>query len=301
MKKLYSFLSIFALSTTIFAQVTLAEWAPNSTDTPGGAGNFGPSPYAATTSDSNLTIGGLTRGAGYVIPTSGSGAALAWGGTDLVSTDAASAATAGDYATFTITAKTGYKVSVTGVDAYNVRKSQTGPTSGQWQYQVGSGAFVNIGTVITWGSTTTAGGNQQSAIDLSGIADLQNLAEGTTVTFRVLAFGASGTGGTWYLVNGNTGATSKTLTIKGTVAAVETMGVADTSVKSNFVKNTLVSNAISFVAKADVKVYNMNGQVVKAAAVSENKDLNVADLTPGTYVVTATVNGKAVSQKIIKK
>ena len=71
--------------------------------------------------------------------------------------------------------------------------------------------------------------------------------------------------------------------------------------KVNLVKNTVVGNTILFVAKADVQILNMNGQVVKTASVNENSSLEVSSLAKGMYVVTATVNGKAVSQKIIKK
>ncbi len=73
------------------------------------------------------------------------------------------------------------------------------------------------------------------------------------------------------------------------------------SVKNTFVKNTFVQNEINFGAKADVKIYSMNGQVVKSASVSENKSLEVADLASGMYIVTGTVEGQAVSTKIIKK
>ena len=45
----------------------------------------------------------------------------------------------------------------------------------------------------------------------------------------------------------------------------------------------------------------MNGQVVKSATVAEGTSMNVSSLTPGMYIVTGSVNGKAVSQKIIKK
>ena len=71
--------------------------------------------------------------------------------------------------------------------------------------------------------------------------------------------------------------------------------------KVNLVKNTVVANAIMFATKADVQILNMNGQVVKTASVNENTSLDVATLAKGMYVVTATLNGKAVSQKIIKK
>lgn len=71
--------------------------------------------------------------------------------------------------------------------------------------------------------------------------------------------------------------------------------------KANLVKNTSVSNTIIFAAKANVQVINMNGQVVKTASVNENSSLEVSSLPKGAYIVTGSVNGKAVSQKIIKK
>jgi hypothetical protein len=302
MRKVYSLFTLCIFTLCVFAQTTIAEWAPNSTNAPGGAGNFGPSPFTATTSDVNLTIGGLTRGAGYVIPASGAGAASAWGGTDLMSTDIASAITEGDYATFTITANSGYKVSISGIDAYNVRRSATGPTSGQWQYQIGSGAFNNIGSIISWGTTTTSTGNEQAPINLSSITALQNIPAGTTVTFRILGFGATGTGGTWYLVNGNTSATSKTLTVKGTVQS-DVLAISDlTKTKSNFVKNTFVQDEeITFGSDVkDIKIYTLTGQVVKTASVKEGSSLNVAELAKGNYIVTGTVNNQPVSQKILK-
>ncbi|MDH6250931.1 hypothetical protein M2347_000658 [Chryseobacterium sp. H1D6B] len=81
-----------------------------------------------------------------------------------------------------------------------------------------------------------------------------------------------------------------------------TLGVSDTkNGKASFVKNTSVDNEIIFGAKSDVKIYNVNGTLVKTASVSENKALNVADLPKGVYIVTGTVNGKNVSEKVIKK
>lgn len=84
--------------------------------------------------------------------------------------------------------------------------------------------------------------------------------------------------------------------------AAPTMSVTDiNAAKASLVKNTLVNNTINFAAKADVKIVNMNGQVVKAASVNENTTLDVSALTKGTYIVTGVVNGKAVSEKVIKK
>lgn len=79
------------------------------------------------------------------------------------------------------------------------------------------------------------------------------------------------------------------------------MAVSDVnSAKINLVKNTYVGNAIVFGAKANVQIVNVNGQVVKTAAVSENTTLDVSNLSKGMYIVTGDVNGQKVSQKIIK-
>lgn len=99
-----------------------------------------------------------------------------------------------------------------------------------------------------------------------------------------------------------TAAGNKQVTVDSISWTAPTLAVGDVNAAQvNFVKNTVVENNILFAAKADVKVVNMNGQVVKAASVSENTSLNVASLPKGMYIVTGTVAGKAVSQKIIKK
>ncbi|SKB62787.1 Por secretion system C-terminal sorting domain-containing protein [Soonwooa buanensis] len=83
---------------------------------------------------------------------------------------------------------------------------------------------------------------------------------------------------------------------------VPTQAVTDTNAtKVNLVKNTVVANEIIFGQEAQVSVINMAGQVVKTAEVKDNSRLDVSNLAKGTYIVTATVNGKAVSQKVIKK
>ena len=94
----------------------------------------------------------------------------------------------------------GATVSFTSIPAHNIRRSSSGPSSGQWQYSLGaSGTFVNIGTPVTWGTVTTGTGNPQPALDLSTISDLQSITGGTTVTFRIVNMGATSSGGTWYL------------------------------------------------------------------------------------------------------
>jgi len=164
---------------------------------PGGTSNYGPSPMTATANDANATIGGLTRGSG--VGTTGSGAAKAWGGNNFTATSQANAILSNTFATFTLTANSGYTMSLSDIAIYNIRHSGTGPTTGIWQYKVDSGSFTDIGSAITWGTTTTSTGNDQAAITLTGITALQSLPAGSVVTFRIIAWGASGSGGTWYL------------------------------------------------------------------------------------------------------
>lgn len=84
--------------------------------------------------------------------------------------------------------------------------------------------------------------------------------------------------------------------------AYGTMAVVDASKgKANLVKNTIVSNELVFGTTAKVSVYNTAGQVVKTAEVTENSRLDVSALPKGTYIVAGSVNGQAVSQKVIKK
>jgi hypothetical protein len=201
----------FLLTTPALAAV-LAGWDVHGLT--GGSNNFGTSPLPATTFATNLTVGGLTRGAG--VGTTGSAATRGWGGNDWITTSASAAASAADTVSITIAANTGYQLSLSAISRFDYRRSSTGPASGVLQYQVGSGAFTDI-TTLSYSSTASAGASL-SPIDLSGIAALQNLATGTTVTLRIVNYGGSAAGGTWYLYD-NANTTASDLEISGTVTA----------------------------------------------------------------------------------
>lgn len=182
-------------ATTSSAPVVIAGW--DFDPLTGGTDNFGPSPFTPTSSNSNAIIGGLTRGSGVAV--TGAAAGNAWGGAAWeTSASSATAITNNEFVTFTVTANANYLVSLSSISAYNIRRSSTGPATGLWQYQINGGSFVGIGSEITWGVNTTSAGNAQSAIDLSGISALQNIPNGTVVTFRIVNYNSSGTG-TWYL------------------------------------------------------------------------------------------------------
>ncbi len=189
---------IFTLGSFSLSAQVIAGW--DFSTQPGGAGNFGESPLTATTTDENVSIGGLSRGTGLIPTEAGTGAAAAWGSNNFtVGGTFESELEADKYYYFTVTPKAGYKVSFAKIGEYNVRRSASGPSTGQWQYQIGNGEFVNIGSEVTWGSVTTNAGNPQEEINLAEITDLQEVAENTTVTFRLVNYGATNVTGTNYL------------------------------------------------------------------------------------------------------
>ncbi len=178
----------------------------------GGTGNFGPSPLSPTTNAPNLAITGLTRGSG--VGTGGTGAGRAWGGNDFAGTNEATAIAANEFATFTVSAQAGYRVSFAAINKFDYRRSSTGPGSGVLQYQIGSGTFNDI-TSLSYPSNTSSGGSL-SPINLTGIAPLQNVAAGTSVTFRIVNDGG-GSSGTWYVFD-VANSTTPDLVLQGTVS-----------------------------------------------------------------------------------
>ena len=167
---------------------------------------------APTTNAANLAIVGLARGTG--VTTNGTAAGHAWGGNGFNTSSAAAAVTAGDFATLSIGANAGYRVSFSSISRYDYRRSTAGPPTGVWQYQLGSGAFVSFAT----NSYSSSSGNGASlpAIELSAIGALQNVEPGTVVTFRIVNFGATDTGGNWYLFD-VAGSSAPDLVIQGGV------------------------------------------------------------------------------------
>jgi hypothetical protein len=196
---------VTAFPKTLEQNALIAAWEVGGL--PGGTSNYGPSPFDASESNIGVTIGGLTRGSG-VGSTTGSGAANAWGGNvwasgfpDVGDETQQTAEANNKFITFSISPNSGVTLSLSLIEQYNIRRSGTGPTTGIWQYSINGGVFVDIGTPITWGGTTTATGNPQAAIDLSGIPALQNLTSATTVTFRIVNWGTNNGAGTWYINN----------------------------------------------------------------------------------------------------
>ncbi len=218
MKRISLLLIVALLSVTsqvTWGQVLLTQWTFTNP-----ASTWGASPLAPTDSNANLVIGGLTRGSGLTTQVTSAG--TAWGGAGYqdgisqASQTQASAIANGNFFTFTITAAPGFSVSLDNIAAHNIRRSASGPDKYIWQYSLDGTNFNDIGTAFIGGmGNTNSGGNPRTAVDLSGIAALQGVPSGTTITIRVPAWNALGDAGTFYF-NGTNG---NNLTINGTIAS----------------------------------------------------------------------------------
>ena len=177
-----------------------------------GQTSFGTSPMPPTTNAANLTIVGLTRGAG--VPTTNTAAGRAWGGVGFDAANASAAVASNDFAYLSLSADAGFQVSYSAISRFDYRRSGSGPANGVLQYQIGAGSFTDI-TTLAYPVNTSTGGSL-AAIDLSGIGALQNVGPGTNVTFRIVNYGG-GPSATWYVFDfANT--TAPDLAITGTIA-----------------------------------------------------------------------------------
>jgi hypothetical protein len=78
------------------------------------------------------------------------------GGTGFTSASAAAAVMAKQFATFSTAPDPGYKVSFSSFNKFDYRRSGTGPANGVLQYQIGSGAFIDV-TKLSHSSTGGCG------------------------------------------------------------------------------------------------------------------------------------------------
>jgi len=196
--------------------ITLAAWDVNSQT------NYGTSPLSPTTLAANLTAVGLTRASG--LTTTSTAAAGGWGANGWyqgASGTVSNAVAANQFATFSIGATNGYKLSLSSITKLQYRRSGTGPTNGVLQVQVGSGAFTDI-TNLNYSNSSSSGASL-GPIDLSTNAQLQNISNGVPVNFRLVNLGSTSVSGTWYVYKTST-TNEASLVISGTL--VTTSNVA---------------------------------------------------------------------------
>ena len=191
-------------------------------------GAAAPATFAATTFNANLVS---TSGANNV--TRGAGASASAGANSFrtvgFQNNGISVANT-DYFQITLTAQPTFKVSLSTIDArFNGTATYAASpgVSSQFAYSLDGTNFTLIGSpTVTIGAPAV-----MTQIDVSGIAALQNVTSGTTITLRYYASGQTATGG-WGFFSSAVGVNG--LAIGGTV----TTAVSSNANLSNLVLNT---------------------------------------------------------------
>lgn len=177
------------------------------------ASNGDESTYASTNNATGIAVSSLTRGAG--IPANGA-TVLARG---FVAADftlngtKANAVSNGDYYQFVVRPISGYTVSLSSIDV-RIRKSAAGANAYRWKYSLDGTNFTEIGSSDV-SFVSTYDGVDQPQVDLSSIAILQDVPYGKTITFRLYAWGATTTTGTFAIGRYVSGATVNSLELQG--------------------------------------------------------------------------------------
>ena len=228
----------------------------------------------STTTSPNLNVSTVSRGAGL----SANALANSFSSTSFSSTGTSlnDAITNNDYLQFTVSPQSGFRVSLSTLDA-NFRRSSTGPNTFQWQYSLDGFATpgINVGPTITYTGTET-NGVAQPQIDLSTVPALQNVAFPNTVTFRLYGWNATSAAGTFALgrLDGND------LAVGGTTEAIPTAASATISGRAT----NSAGRGLSFVT-----VLLTGGSLTepKYAMTNSSGYYNFADVPVGEgYVVT---------------
>ncbi|MEI6347739.1 MAG: YDG domain-containing protein [Bacteroidota bacterium] len=227
--------------------------------------------FTATTINSNINTSSLSRGVGIMA----TGLARGFSANDW--TPAATKATAvtnNDYYQFTVKAKVNYKASLSSLDA-TLRRTSTGPNAYIWKYSLDGTNFTEIGSDVSF--TGTADGAAQTQINLSGISELQNVTNATTITFRLYAWGATDVSGTFAVARYAAGITTNCLAIGGTVECATPATPTTTLTQPTC---AVQSGTITITAPTGV-TYSIDG-----SDYSNNTGI-FSGLAPNTYSVTA--------------
>jgi hypothetical protein len=189
----------------------LVKWTMTSNGT-----SWATSPFSPTFTSSNLIVNtALTRGSG--LGTSGSSADYSFGGSGANQTSSSNAITNSNFFIVSLSANSGYVMSITGIPTWFTRKSGTSTImSVLVQYKINNGSYTDIGTINI--TSTSSGGSSTPLLFPANIQTaLSNLPSTSTVTLRFVVI--SSTSANVYLITGNSTNFSDRLIIDGSVTA----------------------------------------------------------------------------------
>jgi hypothetical protein len=158
----------------------------------------------------DVTVGGLTRGSGVIITSSGVDT-NGWGGKGWDAPSYPDGADGNRCITFQISPDPGFAVSVNTITLH-YRRSSNGPVAAGLEFQIGDGPFIEVEEIALDGDADVA--NTANNVDLSSIPELRNRS-GNTITFRLTPYAASSSSGEFYVWGPPEG---YDLTVQGTVS-----------------------------------------------------------------------------------
>lgn len=256
MKRIYITLMVLALLTvnTLKAQV-IAGWDFNSNQDKSSSIN-------ATTNHSNLETYSLSRGDNTSYVDISYGYFIRAKAKSTTGNTKADGLAKKDYFLVNLKAATGYKLSLSKI-AFKLRGSTTAgnsPNTYRWSYSINGTDFFEIGTSDVSFTSTDNVGQLQPDIDLSAITNLQNLPATTTVTLRLLAWGAGSSAASDIGIGRNTsGVTANVLAVEGSLLS------------------TLPVELTSFTAKPQANAVQLNWQTASEQRNSHFEILRSAD------------------------
>jgi hypothetical protein len=254
-------LAVFILTPTIgFGQIVAWQFG-----VPAATGSE--TTYNATTNNENINTSILTRGAGIgVNPLANGFTSDNWNSSSPTKLEAI---TYDEYIEFKIQPKVGFSTSLSTLNA-KIRRTSNGPKNYSWQYSINGVTFINIFDTIV---SVVTDGQEQKEILLSSISELQNVDNGTIITFRIYAWGASNNDASFGFAKTTTGSTTNCLAIGGVVEALTLSSSASIANVSKTINSTATVEITSNTT------WN---------AVSDQSWLNISGITKGNGTLTFT-------------
>lgn len=288
MKKLFTVSILFLFNSLLLGQI--AAWQFGSPASTGSEVT-----YNATTNDANLNTVTLSRGTGI----NSSSLARAFSSTNFPNSGTKTdAITNNRFIQFTVSAQAGCKVSLSTLDI-RLRRTSTGPNTYVWCYSVDGTNFTDIGSNVSFTSTTD--GVDQSQINLAATSALQNVVGGTTITIRLYAWGAFSGSGTFAIGRYGTGVTTNSLAIGGTVSPITTIaahltnGIVTSPLSGGGVNKAIIGFSLTSEGTPNFTAINVH---TSSTTVGKFNNLKLYKSTDNTYATSGDnilVTGAAVT------
>jgi len=267
MKRIYFTLVVLAMlmANTLKAQV-IAGWNYQSVNPAAPISH----PANTSTKDPNLGVAEIQRGSG--LSTASINYGINSGVTGLTGNTENDAITSGDYYLVNLKASSG-TLTVTKI-IFRIYRHTNGPQRFRWAYNVNGGAYTTIGTEVDM--TGVANSDILREIDLSADANLANVPNTSTITFRLVGYDGNGTTNKNFGLRSNN---SNALSFEGSLSA------------------TLPVELISFTAKPQANAVQLNWQTASEQRNSHFEILRSADGVSFNVIGTKEGNGTTQSKQ----